>query len=254
MASMGLFWLGRALKRRDSPQSNAEPQSTDSALGRSEGDALMEAEVKSERRARLEAKLDEIVREETARAEFDAQADAMRDLAAEGAIFDENDEELVFDTRRDPQNVDWPQGETVQSNGHFSVADEHYDAIDAEDVGTEWLARATEAGPVEGRDPLDLLEGTNIEDPSVEVDLDIEIEDDFGSDQPGEPLAPYAGVAEEDVAARLPVGNRDENGNVELHAPVLPRDALRAPPTSELSPTEDELARRAGGAARRERH
>jgi hypothetical protein len=129
--------------------------------------------------------------------------------------------------------------------------------MDAEDVGTEWLTRATEAAPLEGRDPVDLLDGTNIEDAVIEVEVDLDDLDDeseYGADQSGEPLARYAGTRDEDIAARLPVGRVDANGNVELHAPVLPRDALGAPPTGELSSSEEELARRAASdTARRDR-
>jgi hypothetical protein len=270
VASVGLLWLGRAFKRRElSPRSGQiEPvdsgtdspsEPTTAAPRQDEG---FEAEPKSERRARLEAKLDAIVREETSREA--AHDDAMRDIEAEGLNFDDGDErdderddvDIVFDTLRNPQDVEWPPRENVQSNAHFGPRDEPYDAVDPEDVGSEWLTRATQATPAEGRDPVDLLDGTNIDDASIEVDIDLDDESDYGTDQDGEPLAPHAGVAEEDVAARLPVGNVDERGNVELHTPVLPRDAFRAPPTSELSPTEEEIARRAAAtnAARRERH
>ena len=253
--SAGLVWLGRALRRRSiAPQSS---QFETHAEAPREG---ADEEAKSERRARLEAKLDEIVREEANR--FDrARDDALHDMKEPDANEPTDDDalrefidvdldelereesDIVFDTQRDPEDVDRSALETARSNDRYGVPDEPYDALDAEDVGSEWLTRATQTSSSEGRDPIDLLEGTNIDDAAVEVIPDSER--GYGSDQEGEPLAPHAGTRPEDVAARLPVGTVDAQGNVQLRAPVLPRDALNAPPTGELSPTDRELLRRA---------
>jgi hypothetical protein len=164
-----------------------------------------------------------------------------------------DDLDIVEDTRRDPTSIEWPEsGETVRSKAHYSPIEEPYDAMDAEDVGAEWLTRATESMPIEGRDPVDALEGTNVIDLGAD-DPSLVPERNYGANQAGEPLSRYAGTSEEDVAATLPVGNVDDNGNVELHEPVSPPDALDAPPTSELSPTLEDLAHRqaASKAARR---
>jgi hypothetical protein len=136
---------------------------------------------------------------------------------------------------------------TVDSAEHLRPGDEPYDAVDAEDVGTAWLRRATQSEPLEESDPNDIW-GTQVIIPELDASGR---EAAYGRDQEGTPLAPYAGTHDEDVAAELPVGTLDESGNAELHAPVLPPDAFGAPPTGALSPTNEELARRAAAEASR---
>lgn len=127
-------------------------------------------------------------------------------------------------------------------NIDVDVVDEPYDALDAEDVGTEWLLRATQTTMPVRKEPDEFRGGIPIE--ASEEATHAENEAGFGSDQHGAPLAPRAGTHEADVAAELPVGNVDAEGNTELHAPVNPPDAFRAPPTGELSVSERELAAR----------
>jgi len=251
--SAGLVWLGRVRRwRGDLPRTGQ--------IGADEEEA------KLARRARLEAKADEIVREERmARSSIIDEVSQLCDAARNDALRDmhaSEDEELGLDadTRREPQEIGWLEtGGTVRSTEHVGAQDEPYDAVDAEDAGSEWLLRATQSAPSSGRDPVDVLEGTDIFDVSRTEPITA-TEEKFGSEPEREPLAPHAGTAEEDIAAQLPVGTVDDAGNVELHAPILPPDALDAPPTGALSPTEEELTRRAGArraairkAARRER-
>ena len=153
-------------------------------------------------------------------------------------------EDLEFDLRDEAEDgIDALDLATKYALEQVDVADEPYDALDAEDVGTEWLLRATQTSAPERVDPIELLGSS----PIIEVH---ELGDGgpneagFGSDQEGAPLADHAGTHDEDVAAELPVGNVDAQGNTELHAPANPPDALRAPPTGELAVSERELAAR----------
>jgi hypothetical protein len=122
-----------------------------------------------------------------------ARADALRDLRSDGDLSESSGEEPI-----DVRSLD----EEPLAGDEPVLGDEHYDAIDPEDIGTEWLRRATEA-PEPASNPQPFSE-------------------EFA-----------------DVAAELPVGSIDSEGNTELHLPA--RD--RAPGT-ELSPNETELAQR----------
>ncbi len=167
-----------------------------------------------------------------------AHLHALRDLRASQAA------DLAADTLDDPEDIDqFDLDATVGTMEHASTADDSYDAVDAEDVGTEWLLRATQATPPERRDANEVLEGSHIIEARYGV-VDDASEDAYGSDQEGAPISRYGGTHEEDVAAELPVGNVDAAGNTELHTPHNPPDALGAPPTGQLSLTEEELARR----------
>jgi hypothetical protein len=170
-----------------------------------------------------------------------AREDALNDM---GVLDEEGD--FDADTKVDPIDVDaeFDAFATVGPNEHAVPAEEQYDALDAEDVGTAWLRRATASDLREEPDVTEALEGTHevIEgDPSA---LDLAREDAYGVDQPGEPLAPYAGTHDADIAMEIPVGTLDYAGNAELHVPLNPPDALEAPPTGTLSPTEEEMTRR----------
>jgi len=136
-------------------------------------------------------------------------------------------------------------GVTVGPSEHTIMADEPYDALEPEDVGTAWLRRATQSETSEEFDVADALEGVQqiIEgDPSL---ADSNQQARFGVDQEGQPLAPNAGIRADDVAAELPVGTLDAAGNAELHESDNPPDGLGAPPTGTLSPTLEEIERRA---------
>lgn len=170
-----------------------------------------------------------------------ARRDALHDM---GDLNDDVDFDV--DTKRRPVNVDMASdvNTTVGPSEHAVSPDEGYDALDAEDVGAAWLRRATETESSEEPDVMDALEGTHevIEgDPSL---LDLAREEPYGADQLGAPLAPYAGTHDVDIATELPVGTLDEAGNAEFHVALNPPDALEAPPTGTLSPTDEEMARR----------
>ena len=186
-----------------------------------------------------------------------AHADALHDMGRldDSADFDAHTKGEPVD-ERDPLDLDLDfdvdvdvdpsleMNATVGPTNHAVPADEPYDALDAEDVGTAFLRRATQVEPTEDLDVTEALEGTHeiVEgDPAL---MDLARESDYGANQTGESLAPYAGTHDEDVATELPVGTLDSVGNAEFHAPLNPPDALRAPPTSTLSPTEEEMARR----------
>jgi hypothetical protein len=181
-----------------------------------------------------------------------ARADALHDMGRldENADFDalstRSPVDFDADTAREPVDVDALDEVdiTVGPNDHAVPADEPYDALDAEDVGTAWLRRATQAEPGEELDLNEALEGTHgIVDGEIPLD-ELERESAYGADQVGEPLSPYAGTDDQDVAAELPVGTLDSAGNAEFHAPLNPPDAFDAPPTGTLSPTDEEMARR----------
>jgi hypothetical protein len=73
--------------------------------------------------------------------DFAAAADARRDIG---------EEPLDLDTASDPRDVDPDDGaETVHADEHLARPEENYDAIDSDDLGTEWLFRATQSAPRE---------------------------------------------------------------------------------------------------------
>ncbi len=185
-----------------------------------------------------------------------AHADAVHDMGrlddnadfdahTRGEALDRRDLDLDLDFDVDVDVDQLEMNATVGPNDHTVPADEPYDALDAEDVGTAFLRRATQVEPSEDLDVNEALEGTHeiIDGDPALMDLARE-SGDYGINRTGESLAPYAGTYEEDVAAELPVGTLDSAGNAEFHAPLNPPDAFAAPPTSTLSPTEEEMARR----------
>jgi hypothetical protein len=172
-----------------------------------------------------------------------AMVEALRDIRDLRQRRQEQDE--AEEPQIEPEDID--ELELAADVGYLDRSappDEPYDAVDAEDVGTEWLQRATQTTAASRQDPSELLEGTHGIESDAFVDEPGPSEAGYGSDQEGAPLAPHAGTHEDDVAAELPVGNVDDQGNTELHMPVNPPDALRAPPTGELAVSERELAAR----------
>lgn len=173
-----------------------------------------------------------------------ARSDALHDM---GGLSEDVD--FDADTKRAPMAVE-PAEEvemTVGPSEHTVPGDEPYDALDAEDVGTAWLRRATESETTEEPDALEALDGMHevTEETELELELfELEREQPFGADQTGEPLAPYAGTHDADVAAELPVGTLDAAGNAELRVAPNPPDALEAPATGALATTEEEITRR----------
>jgi hypothetical protein len=122
-ASFGLVWLTRMLRR--APVEREEWDSPPEDKGREPGE-LPKAAL--------------------------AFPDDVEDdfVAAEDARHDIGEEPLDLDTADEPEDVDVAEGmETVHAHEHPRVADEPYDALDADDLGTEWLFRATEASPPE---------------------------------------------------------------------------------------------------------
>jgi hypothetical protein len=128
-----------------------------------------------------------------------ARADALHDLEGSG----EDPAELGLDEPADLEPMDVRSLDQEPLAGDEPVAgEEHYDAVDPEEIGTEFLRRATE---------------------STEL-----------------PSNPNPFLDERaDLAAELPVGNIDSDGNTELHQP---EPAER--PATELSPNDAELAQR----------
>jgi hypothetical protein len=118
-----------------------------------------------------------------------ARSDALHDLESEGDLSESFDAEGV-----DVRSLD----DEPLAGDEPVLGDEHYDAIDPEDIGTEWLRRATEAEPV------------------------------------GKPRSFSEEFA--DVAPELPVGVIDSEGNTELHQPKReqPSRAEMSPNEAEL--------------------
>jgi hypothetical protein len=176
-----------------------------------------------------------------------ARDDALKALepSEDGRDFELDPEEWIEPEQAEPES----RLRTADSTEHVRLGDEPYDAVDAEDVGTAWLRRATQsAEPREESDPNDSWGTQLIEPPELDASRR---EAAYGRDREGAPLAPYAGTHDDDIAAELPVGTLDDSGNAELHAPVNPPDAFDAPPTGSLSPTEEEIARRTAAEAER---
>jgi len=175
------------------------------------------------------------------------EADALDDAARMDALHDMHEDavsDIDFDLRADRDELAASErGRSVHALEQASFPDEPYDALDADDLGTEWLLRATQASGTGHPARSELLDGMHETD-GPDGDADDPRESAYGSDQEGAPLAPHAGTHDEDVAAELPVGTVDAQGNIELHAPADPPDAFGAPPTSELAVGEEELARR----------
>ena len=170
-----------------------------------------------------------------------ARADAIHDMGGR-----DSDADFDADTVREPVDVETllEMNGTVGPMDHAVPADEPYDALDADDVATAWLRRATQVEPSEDLDLNEALEGTHEivdGDPAL---MDLARESGYGADQTGEPLAPYGDIRDEDIASELPVGTLDSEGNAAFHARLNPPDGLGAPPTGTLSPTDEEIARR----------
>lgn len=175
------------------------------------------------------------------------EGDALDDVAKMDALHDMNQgraADFDFDARADAEELaETERGRTLDAFEHGGQPDEPYDALDAEDLGTQWLLRAMQTSGSTGPAQNELFEGAREFEVSPLSTDDLR-ESEFGSDREGAPLAEHAGTHDEDVAAELPVGSIDDQGNIELHTPVNPPDALGAPPTGELTVSEEELARR----------
>lgn len=150
----------------------------------------------------------------------------------EGGVFDS--EPTTWEEDVDPISIlDRP--ENVHPSEHVVSPDETYDAIAPEDLGAEWLLRATEAGGPQERSPEDMLDGTQ-----VVIDMN-----ENALDESEVPLVI-------DDAEELTIGEIDIEGNTELHGRSGLGSRIRnqlesEPPT--LSPNETELANRADGRA-----
>jgi hypothetical protein len=147
-------------------------------------------------------------------------------------VFDSEPE--IWDDDVDPISVlDRP--ENVHPSEHVVSPDETYDAVAPEDLGSEWLLRATEAGGPQERSPDEMLDGTQ-----VVIDMN-----ENALEESEVPLVI-------DDAEELPLGEIDRNdGHTELHGRSDVRSRIRNNLDSELvsSPNETELANRAAGLA-----
>jgi hypothetical protein len=131
-----------------------------------------------------------------------ARIDALHDLGGDEDELDDGeaeldavaeDDELDLDTARDPQDIDGAAlTEMTRPAAHAQFAEEPYDALDAEDVGTEWLLRATQAEHVERPSTSEPFQGGHVFDPALGegdresmLDRDSAFDSDsaFGSDQ-----------------------------------------------------------------------
>jgi len=224
-ALVGLVWANRArTTRRRGTAAQAAGRGSDERLAESRDSA---ADIgASDAAARIDALRD-------------ARSEALRD------IFDSSPDSRDSEVRIEAEDIDvLDLGADLGPLEQVEVADEPYDSVDAEDVGTEWLLRATQNSASHRRDPGESFEGAFSGTGPGDAGEAGPSEAGFGSDQEGAPLAPHAGTHEDDVAAELPVGNVDGQGNTELHAPANPPDGFRAPPTGELAVSERELAGR----------
>jgi hypothetical protein len=71
-------------------------------------------------------------------------------VAARDARHDIGEEPLDLDTADEPEDIEISDdAATVHAQEHPIAPEEPYDALDADDLGTEWLFRATESHPAE---------------------------------------------------------------------------------------------------------
>jgi hypothetical protein len=124
-------------------------------------------------------------------------------------VFDADEvahDDALRDLEHDGENVelDFVDSEELEPTEFRSLdqetptGDEQYDAVDPEDMGTEWLRRATEAPPIS---PLEA-------EPPV--------------------------VASGDTAQEIPVGSIDPEGNAELHpAEKRSKEPVDLPPNDD---------------------
>jgi hypothetical protein len=128
-ATVGFVWLSRLLRRK-----SAEREAWDSPPV----DALSAGELST---PRPELPKSGLTLPDDVEEELAAQDDARRDIG---------EEPLDLDTANDPENIELSdEAVTVQPQEHLVAAEESYDAVDADDLGTEWLFRATESHPAE---------------------------------------------------------------------------------------------------------
>jgi hypothetical protein len=244
--AVATFAAGYVWVRWARGQRGASPHGSQSATLLSELDEIAEDDLLP-----IEVDLEDLAREDALRA---LEAQMLEARAPEPSSPPEVPEEW-HEVELDPS--DWEDSEltgpssgmkTADSTEQLHPGDEPYDAVDAEDMGTAWLRRATQMEPFEESDPNDVWGTQVIEPPELDASRR---EAAYGRDREGTSLAPNAGTHEDDVAAELPVGTLDDSGNAELHAPVNPPDAFDAPPTGSLSPTEQEILRRAAAEVQR---
>jgi hypothetical protein len=171
-----------------------------------------------------------------------ARADALHDMRLSDLAKEEHGAD-DWDDDVDPISVlDRPAN--VHPSEHVVSPDDTYDAVAPEDLGSEWLLRATEAGGPQERSPDEMLDGTQ-----VVIDMN-----ENALEESEVPLVI-------DDAEELPLGEIDRNdGHTELHGRSDVRSRIRNNLDSELvsSPNETELANRAAGLpsapAARKRH
>ena len=243
-AMAGLVWAGRSLVTRLTQRGRSAvepPAGTQAAEAGWEGEALDDIAQRDSLHDMRDGQAVDL--DGGARLDAIAREDALHDMG------EDDSDDFDLDTRAEPEDIDVRDFEAAETVGPLELPtamDEPYDAVDAEDVGTAWLLRATQATPPVGWNAHEVLEGGGhvIEAPTDGAGRS---EDAFGADQEGAQLSDHAGTHEDDLAAELPVGTFDAAGNAELRDAVNPPDALGAPPTGQLSPTAEELARRAKG-------
>jgi hypothetical protein len=174
-------------------------------------------------------RLSELIADQT---RDDERGDRITLDAGDLSVFDS--EPNTWEDDVDPISIlDRP--ENVHPSEHVVSPEDTYDAVAPEDLGSEWLLRATEAGGPQERSPEDMLDGTQ-----VVIDMNENV-----LEESEVPLVI-------DDAEELPIGEIDMEGNTELHGRSDLRSRIRnqletEPPV--LSPNQEELAERADGRA-----
>jgi hypothetical protein len=127
-ATVGFVWLSRFFRRR-----SAEREAWDSPP--------MDAQSAGERPNTAS---------ELPKSALTFPDDVEEEVAAQDARHDIGEEPLDLDTANDPESIEIPDDAvTVQPQELPIAQEEPYDALDADDLGTEWLFRATESHPAE---------------------------------------------------------------------------------------------------------
>ncbi len=151
-AVFGLFWASWALSRRGrgAKAGLAQPAVGEGSQALAREEALEQAAIEDALRDMREMR--------------EAREKRERRLA-----------ELQRSPRRDPDEIDDDDIDEMDLDLEPSVGyldptgvPEPYDAVDAENVGADWLLRATQASAPSRRDASDLPEGTHIIEPNAD--------------------------------------------------------------------------------------
>jgi hypothetical protein len=121
-ATVGFVWLSRLLRQRSAEREawDSPPVDVEKSLPHAQPKAALTVP-------------------DDAEDEISAARDARHDIG---------EESLDLDTANDPEDVEISdEAVTVQAQEHLISPEEPYDALDSDDLGTEWLFRATQSHP-----------------------------------------------------------------------------------------------------------